>query len=407
MDHSPVAGLQKVKWSSAITSLLRDGQRQYPSPVNTRWVFAARGDEGCALALALRRGSGPLCPLRRERRDCRARARARPWRLRQPPLSQPHPALILHSSESRARPPPSALARRAPDTPRLRAAFATLRSRSTRRSRPPSPTRTRTSTRPSRSRRRRSRPAPRAAPTFAPTFCVDADGGPTDFWDDAAARITNGVTLATTATTTTTTSPPVTLLRLRRRVFLDHRRALHIAHLHARTDILGKADARADVLPRHGQRGDRLLGRRHCGNYDPGDNCGLYDDEDFTAADLCCACGGGFFSNTEEPSASPTSPSCYELDNAEEVSARQYYEMWCTDLSQDSCSGLSYSHDDLSSENISFAQVEQHMIDETSARVRLVLVRGAHQRMTRTVLLRWWRRFDYLHWLRLVQAGWL
>ena len=35
-----------------------------------------------------------------------ARARARPWRLRQPPLSQPHPALILHSSESRARPPP-------------------------------------------------------------------------------------------------------------------------------------------------------------------------------------------------------------------------------------------------------------------------------------------------------------
>ena len=30
------------------------------------------------------------------------------------------------------------------------------------------------------------------------------------------------------------------------------------------------------------------------GNYDSGNNCGLYDDVDFTASEMCCDCGGGF-----------------------------------------------------------------------------------------------------------------
>ena len=30
------------------------------------------------------------------------------------------------------------------------------------------------------------------------------------------------------------------------------------------------------------------------GNYDSVNNCGLYDDVDFTAQELCCGCGGGF-----------------------------------------------------------------------------------------------------------------
>ena len=30
------------------------------------------------------------------------------------------------------------------------------------------------------------------------------------------------------------------------------------------------------------------------GNYDSGNICGLYDDVDFTANQMCCGCGGGF-----------------------------------------------------------------------------------------------------------------
>ena len=32
----------------------------------------------------------------------------------------------------------------------------------------------------------------------------------------------------------------------------------------------------------------------HNGNYDSGNICGLYDDVDFTANQMCCDCGGGF-----------------------------------------------------------------------------------------------------------------
>ena len=30
------------------------------------------------------------------------------------------------------------------------------------------------------------------------------------------------------------------------------------------------------------------------GNYDSGNICGLYDDFDFTANQMCCDCGGGY-----------------------------------------------------------------------------------------------------------------
>ena len=54
----------------------------------------------------------------------------------------------------------------------------------------------------------------------------------------------------------------------------------------------------------------------HCdnGNYDSRNICGLYDDFDFTASQMCCGCGGGFTwdkgSLDEEWDAS--APYCYD-----------------------------------------------------------------------------------------------
>ena len=76
------------------------------------------------------------------------------------------------------------------------------------------------------------------------------------------------------------------------------------------------------------------------GNYDDGRSCGLYDDVDFTANQMCCDCGGGFWwdlgSLDEEWDAS--APYCYddtgngELDSYGFTCATKfvYDESFCT-----------------------------------------------------------------------------
>ena len=44
--------------------------------------------------------------------------------------------------------------------------------------------------------------------------------------------------------------------------------------------------------------------------YEYGPTCGEHDDDDFTAADLCCACGGGLAAPTPAPTGSSAGMQC-------------------------------------------------------------------------------------------------
>ena len=267
--------------------------------------------------------------------------------------------------------PPSALARRAPDTPRLRAAFATLllainAAGASAQSYSYSyfyetvtfaPTAVPV-------------PAPTAlpipAPTYAPTLCVDADNGgqlenadgmpgceyyeygyyacgtedDDDFSSIDMCCDCSGGSFSTTAAPSP--SPTFTLAP-----------TISVMPTPAPTVCVSSDNGATDP---YGYDCDFYM-------YSPSYCCWAdYADYSFSSLDMCCVCGGGVRSTTERPSASPTSPSCYDLDNAEEVSTRQYYE-WMVHKGY-MYPGLSFSYADMVSYSFSYADVVQRMIED-------------------------------------------